>query len=104
MYKYACILSKHSPAGHLYADDVQAFVHGPPSDQLALTVRIDALSRDFHLWMSSSRLSLNPNKTQFIWFDTPQQLLKISLFCLSYQCSKPWRSPEQHAYLLTTYC
>src|SRR6218665_1268043 len=52
----------------------RSFVHGPPSDQLALTGRIDALSRDLHLWMSSNRLSLNPNKTQFIWFGTPQQL------------------------------
>src|SRR6218665_2956117 len=65
------IFSKHSSSGHLYADDVQAFVHGQPSDQLTLTGRIDALSQDLHLWMSSNRLSLNPNKTQFIWFGTP---------------------------------
>ena|SRR6218665_175387 len=50
----------------IYADDVQAFVHGPHSDQLALIGRIDALSRDLHLCMSSNRLSLNANKTQFI--------------------------------------
>src|SRR6218665_3694965 len=71
-YRYTAdipaIFSKHSSSGHLYADNVQAFVHGPPSDQLALTGRIDALSQDLHLWMSSNRLSLNPNKTQFIWF------------------------------------
>ena len=73
------IFSKHSSSGHLYADDVQAFVHGPPSDQLALTGRIDALSRDLHLWMSSNRQSLNPNKTQFIWIGTPQQLSKLDL-------------------------
>src|SRR6218665_2251854 len=73
------IFSKHSSSGHLYADDAQAFVHGPPSDQLALTGRIDALSQDLHLWMSSNRLSLNPNKTQFIWFSTPQQLSKLDL-------------------------
>src|SRR6218665_2979295 len=71
------------------------------------------LSQDLHLWMSSNRLSLNPNKTQFIWFGTPQQLSKldlppahrkISLLCLSFQCSKPWRSPGQHPYLLRTCC
>ena len=39
------IFSKHSSSGHLYANDVRAFVHGPPSDQLALTGRIDALWR-----------------------------------------------------------
>src|SRR6218665_944872 len=35
--------------------------------------------RDLYLWMSSNRLSLNPNKTQFIWFGTPQQLSKLDL-------------------------
>src|SRR6218665_1639889 len=29
--------------------------------------------------MSSNRLSLNPNKTQFIWFGTPQQFSKLDL-------------------------
>src|SRR6218665_177121 len=29
--------------------------------------------------MSSNRLSLNPNNTQFIWFGTPQQLSKLDL-------------------------
>src|SRR6218665_52141 len=37
------IFSKHSSSGHLYADDVLAFVHGS-SDQLALNGRINALS------------------------------------------------------------
>src|SRR6218665_204196 len=41
---FPAIFSKHSSSGHLYADDVQAFVHGPPSHQLALIGRIDALS------------------------------------------------------------
>ena len=73
------IFSKHSSTGHLYADDVQALVFGPPSTQLALTGRIDALSRDLHLWMSSNRLTLNPNKTQLIWFGTRQQLQKLDI-------------------------
>src|SRR5688572_3859888 len=34
------LFSKHSSTGHLYADDVKALVHGPPSAQLALTDRI----------------------------------------------------------------
>src|SRR6218665_591403 len=82
--------SPNTSAGRLYAKDV----HGPPSDQLALTDRIDALYRnrivnsrflqrpqkrspDLHLWMYSNRLSLTPNKMQFTWFGTHQQLLKL---------------------------
>src|SRR6218665_2402085 len=78
------IFSRLSSAGHLYADNVQAFVHGPPSDQLALIGLIDALSQDLHLWMSSNRL--NPNNTQFIWFGTPQKLSKLDLPLLTERC------------------
>ena len=70
-------------SGHLFADDVQAFVHGSPSSQLLLVERIQSLSNSLHSWMSSNRLSLNASKTQFIWFGTPQQLLKIDFPLLS---------------------
>ena len=68
--------------GHLFADDVQAFVHGSPLSQLRLVERIESLSKSLHSWMSSNRLSLNASKTQFIWFGTPQQLLKIDFVLL----------------------
>src|SRR5688572_6799816 len=42
-----------------------------------LAVLMLSLSRDLHLWMSSNRLSLNPNEMQFIWFGTRQQPLKL---------------------------
>ena len=71
------LIPRHSATGHLFADDVQAYVHGPPSAQLILAGRIEALSQDLHLWMSSNRLSLNSSITQLIWFGTPQQLRKL---------------------------
>jgi hypothetical protein len=71
------LLPPSKAAGHLFADDVQAFVHGPPSSQLILVERIQSLSNSLHFWMSSNRLCLNASKTQFIWFGTPQQLSKI---------------------------
>ena len=61
------IFSKHSSAGHLYADDVEAFVYDPPSNQLALTGRIDALCRDLHLWMSSNRHSRTESKKEAVY-------------------------------------
>ena len=69
-------------AGHLFADDVQAFVHGSPSSQMHLVERIQSLSNSLHSWMASNRLCLNASKTQFIWFGTPQQLLKIDFVLL----------------------
>src|SRR5678815_893665 len=77
------LFPNHSAIGHLFADDVQAYVCGPPSAQLLLASHIDALSQDLHLWMSSNRLSLNSSKTQLIWFGTPQQLLKLDYNLLS---------------------
>jgi hypothetical protein len=77
------LFTNYSATGHLFADDVQAYVHGPASTQLTLARRIEALSHDLHLWMSSNRLSLNSSKTQLIWLGTPQQLLKIDFSLLS---------------------
>src|SRR5688572_32072360 len=58
------LFSKHRANGHLYADDTQAFVHGPSSDQLSLVRSIDCLASDLHYWMSTNRLCLNAIKTQ----------------------------------------
>src|SRR6218665_2043304 len=77
------LFSKYLATGHLFADDVQAYVHGPPSSQLLLASKIELLSNDLNSWMSSNRLSLNSTKTQLIWFGTPQQLLKLDHALLS---------------------
>lgn len=77
------LFAKHLASGHLYADDVQAFVHGPPAHQLALCKSIECLARDLNSWMSSNRLSLNSSKTQLIWFGTRQQLLKLDYALLA---------------------
>src|SRR6218665_990352 len=49
------------------ADDVQAYVHGPPSQFLDITSSIASLAAGLDSWMSFNRLSLNPSKTQLIW-------------------------------------
>ena len=64
------LFPKHSASGHLFADDVQAYVHGPPSSQL-LAFKIDDLSHELRLWMSSNRLSLNSSKSQLIYGVAP---------------------------------
>src|SRR6218665_132959 len=71
------VIANHDATGHLYADDIQALVHGSSINQLALVSSIDSLTRDLHSWMSSNRLCLNSAKTQLIWFGTRQQLLKL---------------------------
>src|SRR6218665_1949022 len=71
------LFAKYSVYGYLYADDVQAYVHGPPSQFLDIISSIASLAADLDSWMSSNRLSLNPSKTQLIWLGTRQQLLKL---------------------------
>jgi len=49
------LFPKHSASAHLFADDVQAYVHGPPS-QLLLASKIDALSHELHLQQTFIKL------------------------------------------------
>ena len=77
------LIHSHSAGGHLFADDVQAYVQGPPSAQLVLAGSIKKLAFVLQLCMTSNRLSLNSSKTQFIWFGTPQQFQKLDFSLLS---------------------
>src|SRR6218665_2569876 len=79
------LFAKYSASGHLYADYVQAYVHGPPSQFLDIPSSIVSLAADLDSWMSSNRLSLNPSKTQLICLGTRQQLLKLDLALLAAQ-------------------
>src|SRR6218665_1264244 len=67
------LFAKYSASGHLYADDVQAYVHGAPSQLLDITSSIASLAADLDSLMSSNRISLNPSKFQLIWLGTRQQ-------------------------------
>src|SRR6218665_3368664 len=68
---------------HSYADDVQAYKHCLAS-QAHSAIRIVSHATDtLNAWMSSNRLLLNPQKSQYIWFGTCQQLDKLDLAALS---------------------
>ena len=54
------------------------------SSQLLLASKMDDLSLELHLWMSSKRLSLNSSKTRLIWSGTTQQLQKVDIPLLSH--------------------
>ena len=68
---------------HLYADDTQ--LHGSclASDAEMLSRLVLRSIEAVRLWMASNRLRLNPDKTQFLWFGTRQQLAKRSCDQLS---------------------
>src|SRR6218665_854762 len=61
------LIPSQSARGHLFADDVQAYVQGPHSAQLIFAGRIQALCLDLHLWMTSNQLSLYSSKTHLVY-------------------------------------
>src|SRR5678815_2062763 len=73
------ILTLKGVSAHQYADDTQAFAHGPASTAASLVVRVLEATTTLDLWMSSNRLRLNSDKTQFIWLGGRAQLAKIDM-------------------------
>ena len=61
---------------HLYADDTQLYGYSSSSGSVSLAMNILSAIDSVKSWMSSNRLRLNYDKTQFIWFGTRQQLAK----------------------------
>ena len=70
-------------AVQLYADDTQLYGNCLPGDAGDLSVRVLEVIDAMESWMSSNRLRLNADKTQFIWFGTRQQLAKRDLASLA---------------------
>jgi hypothetical protein len=61
------IARKHGFLAHAYADDLQLYDHGNPSDCALLVTRLSACVEEVKEWMASSRLRLNASKTEMIW-------------------------------------
>ena len=66
-------VDRHRLYLHMYADDSQVQVCTPAKNATAAVVRLTACIADINDWMTS-RLRLNPAKTQIMWLDTSQQL------------------------------
>jgi hypothetical protein len=62
---------------HQYADDVQLYLTSNPSDALACVSKMQSIVEKVQNWMSSNRLRLNPEKTEFIWLGTRHTRSKI---------------------------
>ena len=63
---------------HFYADDTQLYFHLNPNSTKASFQQLQHCLVDIQNWMSSNKLKLNPDKTEFILFgnDKQRELLK----------------------------
>ena len=73
------IASEHGLEIHCYADDGQLYVFGKANYADQLVLKVTACIGVVDAWMSSNRLKLNSDKTQFIWLGSQQQLQKIEI-------------------------
>ena len=71
------IFQRFGISSHQFADDTQAFMHGPASSAVHMVERLLEASSALDAWLSSNRLRLNPDETQFIWLGGRLQLGKI---------------------------
>jgi len=73
----AGIFQMFGMSSHQFADDTQAFLHGPASSAVQMVERLLEASSAVDAWLASNRLRLNPDKTQYIWLGGRLQLKKI---------------------------
>ena len=62
------VFNRHRVQHHLHADDKQAYVDTPVSDNPAARATLQCCILDVGDWCSSRRLQLNETKTELIWF------------------------------------
>ena len=55
---------------HVYADDNQLYFHAAPAEVSSIERRFVTCIQAINQWMSSNRLKLNPDKTEFIWISS----------------------------------
>lgn len=73
------IADLHGLSVHCYADDGQVYISDRVGAADGLVTGITTCIKEIDLWMSSNRLKLNSDKTQFIWLGSRQQLQKLGV-------------------------
>ena len=63
---------------HFYADDTQLYFHLSPNSTREEFLSLQSCLLDIKNWMNSSKLKLNPDKTEFIVFGNDAQREKLS--------------------------
>ena len=62
---------------HFYADDTQLYISFSSSDTSASLEKLSATLDHVYLWFCANRLSVNPDKTEYLLIGTQQQRSKV---------------------------
>jgi hypothetical protein len=73
------IAADHGLSMHCYADDGQLYVYEKTGMVGSLVLRVANCIAEIESWLSSNRLKLNADKTQFVWLGSWQQLNKFDI-------------------------
>ena len=66
------IANQHGLGIHYYADDGQIYVFDKAAAAVGMINKVASCIEEIDRWMSSNRLKLNSEKTQFIWLGSRQ--------------------------------
>ena len=72
------LIASHSLDHQLFADDTQMYTCFTPNAYSDAQSRLQHTFQSVSSWMSANFLALNPSKTEFMLFGTPQQLQKLN--------------------------
>jgi len=72
------IAAQHGVDLHSYADDAQFYTSCSAADASTSAAVLLCCINDVNIWISSNRLRLNDEKTQFIWVGSSQMLAKTN--------------------------
>jgi len=65
--KLSQVITQHGLRFHQYADESQIYISTTVSEEALAVQRFTACVKAINDWMSSSRLKLNPTKTEVLW-------------------------------------
>ena len=81
IFSYTAVVTaiayRHSVGAHSYADDTQLHVHRKADDLESSIPHLVTYINEINCWISTDRVNLNTDKTQFILLGIRQQLVKV---------------------------
>jgi len=71
------LIKRHQLVTHAYADDIHIYGFCRPSSVNCLADRVSACIDEVSSWMRSSRLQVNPSKTEVLWWSSSRRQHQI---------------------------